>query len=120
MTRVLRSKTLTVSIECPPGHVYGFVSSPENLPTWATAFCRSVRKSEGQWTRARDRPNDRGGRGDGADPPPGRSGRRSNLPRSPGASREVRADEVAGLATRLPAAIPLARPQLEGACQGGQ
>ncbi len=49
MTRVLRSKTLSVSIACPPGHVYGFVSNPENLPKWATAFCRSVRKSEGEW-----------------------------------------------------------------------
>lgn len=45
----LRSKTLTVSIECPPGRVYAFVSNPENLPKWATAFCQSVRRSEGDW-----------------------------------------------------------------------
>src|SRR3989304_8763670 len=45
----LRSKTLTVSIECPPGRAYAFVSNPENLPKWATAFCRSVRRSEGDW-----------------------------------------------------------------------
>lgn len=50
MTAVLRSKTLSVSIECPPRDVYGFVSNPENLPKWATAFCRSVRKSAGEWT----------------------------------------------------------------------
>jgi hypothetical protein len=49
MTPALRSKTLSVSIECPPRDVYGFVSNPENLPKWATAFCRSVRKSEGEW-----------------------------------------------------------------------
>jgi hypothetical protein len=49
MTGVLRSKTLTVSIACPPGRVYEFVSNPENFPKWATAFCRSVRKSEGEW-----------------------------------------------------------------------
>jgi hypothetical protein len=49
VTRVLRAKTLSVSIECPPGRAYGFVSNPENLPKWATAFCRSVRKSEGEW-----------------------------------------------------------------------
>jgi Polyketide cyclase / dehydrase and lipid transport len=45
----LRSKTLSVSVECSPGHVYEFVSNPENLPKWARAFCRSVRRSEGDW-----------------------------------------------------------------------
>ncbi|MGH2373928.1 MAG: SRPBCC family protein [bacterium] len=49
MTGVLRAKTLSVSIACPPGRVYGFVSNPENLPKWGTAFCRSVRKSKGEW-----------------------------------------------------------------------
>lgn len=49
MASVLRSKTLSVSIECPPRRVYEFVSNPENLPKWATAFCRSVRKSESGW-----------------------------------------------------------------------
>jgi hypothetical protein len=45
----LRSQTLSVSVECSPGHVYEFVSNPENLPKWARAFCRSVRRSEGDW-----------------------------------------------------------------------
>ena len=49
MAAVLKSKTLSVSIECPPRDVYRFVSNPENLPKWATAFCRSVSKSEGEW-----------------------------------------------------------------------
>lgn len=49
MASVLRSKTLSVSIACPPRRVYEFVSNPENLPRWATAFCRSVRKSKGEW-----------------------------------------------------------------------
>lgn len=49
MAPVLRSRTLSVSIDRPPGHVYGFVSNPENLPRWATGLCRSVRRSEGQW-----------------------------------------------------------------------
>ncbi len=49
MAPVLRSKTLSVSIECPPTDVYGFVSNPENLPKWATGFCRSVRKVKGEW-----------------------------------------------------------------------
>lgn len=49
MTRVLQSKTLTVSIESQPKDVYGFVSDPGNLPKWATAFCQSVRRSDGEW-----------------------------------------------------------------------
>lgn len=49
MAAVLRSKTLSVSIACPPGRVYEFVLNPENLPRWATGFCRSVRKSEDGW-----------------------------------------------------------------------
>jgi hypothetical protein len=43
------SRTLSVSINCPPGEVYRFVSNPENLPKWATAFCTSVRKSNADW-----------------------------------------------------------------------
>ena len=49
MTRVLGSRTLSASIDCPPGRVYEFVANPENLPRWATAFCRSVRRSEAGW-----------------------------------------------------------------------
>lgn len=49
MARVLRSKTLSVSIERPPREVYGFVSNPENLPKWAAGLCRSVKKSKGGW-----------------------------------------------------------------------
>ena len=43
------SRTLSVSIGCHPGKVYEFVSNPENLPKWATAFCKSVRKSNADW-----------------------------------------------------------------------
>ncbi|MFC4766349.1 SRPBCC family protein [Effusibacillus consociatus] len=46
---VANSKTLGVSIECPPEKVYEFISDPENLPKWATAFCKSVTKSDGEW-----------------------------------------------------------------------
>ncbi len=49
MAPVLKSKTLSVSIECPPGKAYEFISNPENLPKWAMAFCRSVRKSNTEW-----------------------------------------------------------------------
>lgn len=49
MSPLLKSKTLSVSIERPPDDVYGFVANPENLPRWATAFCRSVSRSGGRW-----------------------------------------------------------------------
>ena len=43
------SKTLSVTIRRPPDMVYAFVSNPENLPQWATAFCLSARKTDGEW-----------------------------------------------------------------------
>lgn len=46
---VLNARTLSVSIECPPGRVYEFVSNPENLPRWAAGLGRSVRRSDGDW-----------------------------------------------------------------------
>lgn len=44
-----QSRTLSVSIACPPAEVYSFVSNPENLPRWAAGLCLSVRKSNGNW-----------------------------------------------------------------------
>ncbi len=49
MSDLLKSSTLNVSIACPPAIVYEFVSNPENLPNWATAFCKSVRRSADGW-----------------------------------------------------------------------
>ena len=49
MSTTLAARTLTVSIDSPPDEVYGFVSSPENLPRWATAFCRSIRRADSGW-----------------------------------------------------------------------
>ena len=46
---IFASRTLSVSIDCHPAKVYGYVSDPENLPTWATGLCRSVRKSDAGW-----------------------------------------------------------------------
>ena len=46
---VFTSRTLSVSINCHPSRVYGFVSTPENLPKWATGLCKSVRKSNTDW-----------------------------------------------------------------------
>ena len=45
----LKSKTLTVSVKCEPQKACRFVTNPENLPKWATAFCKSVRKEKEEW-----------------------------------------------------------------------
>ncbi len=49
MAALLKSRTLSVAINCDPGRVYEFVSKPENLPKWAKMFCRSIKKSNGGW-----------------------------------------------------------------------
>lgn len=46
---MMKSRTVSVGINCEPGRVYEFVSNPENLPKWATAFCRSVKRANGEW-----------------------------------------------------------------------
>ncbi len=43
------SRTVTVTIERPPAIVVDFARDPGNLPRWATAFCRSVRKTPDGW-----------------------------------------------------------------------
>jgi len=43
------SRTVSVSIDCPPSHVYDFVADPENLPTWAAGLGRSVSKVNEEW-----------------------------------------------------------------------
>lgn len=49
MATLYASRTLSVSIDCDPGKVYGFVSNHENLPKWATGLCKSVRKANADW-----------------------------------------------------------------------
>ena len=49
MSATAAARTLTVSIDCPADQVYGFGSDPQNLPQWATAFCRSIRRSDSGW-----------------------------------------------------------------------
>ncbi len=46
---LLKSRTVSVSINCDPTTVYAFVSNPENLPKWATTFCRSIKQLNGEW-----------------------------------------------------------------------
>lgn len=49
MATMFASRTLSVSIGCPPSKVYEFVSNPENLPKWAKGLGKSVRKADGDW-----------------------------------------------------------------------
>ncbi len=49
MATMLSSKTLSISIACPPGKVYEFVSNPENLPKWAKGLGTSARKHGADW-----------------------------------------------------------------------
>jgi hypothetical protein len=43
------SQTLSVYIESHPDKVNEFVSTPENLPRWATTFVKSLKKVNGEW-----------------------------------------------------------------------
>jgi uncharacterized protein YndB with AHSA1/START domain len=49
MTETFPTKTLTISIQCPPEQVYAFVSNPERLPHWATGLCKAVRRVDEDW-----------------------------------------------------------------------
>jgi hypothetical protein len=46
---IVESRTLSVSIARHPDEVYAFVLNPENLPQWAPAFCKSVRRAGAAW-----------------------------------------------------------------------
>jgi carbon monoxide dehydrogenase subunit G len=46
---VFPSRTLSVTIDCPPAKVYAFVSNPENLPQWAGGLSKSIKQSNGEW-----------------------------------------------------------------------
>lgn len=47
---LMHSVTFNVTIARQPQAVYDFVADLNNLPRWATAFCRSVKKDGGRWT----------------------------------------------------------------------
>lgn len=49
MTSLSRSRTLTVSIDCPPERVHAFASNPENFPKWASSFVKSVKRVGTEW-----------------------------------------------------------------------
>ena len=46
---LLKSRTLSVSINSEPKAVYEFVLNLENLPKWAKMFCRSIKLLNGEW-----------------------------------------------------------------------
>src|SRR3989338_1938234 len=45
----MKSKTVTISINCNPKKAYEVVSNLENRPKWAKTFCRSIKKANGEW-----------------------------------------------------------------------
>lgn len=49
MSSTHESTTLTVRIDRPPRDVFNYVRNPENLPRWATSFCRSAHRLAGEW-----------------------------------------------------------------------
>ena len=49
MESIFETKTLSVTINRDIDIVYRFISSPKNLPLWAKAFCKSVRKFRTNW-----------------------------------------------------------------------
>ena len=46
---LLKSRTLSISINSKPKTVYEFVLNLENLPKWAKMFCRSIKLLNGEW-----------------------------------------------------------------------
>lgn len=44
-----KSTTLSISIQCEPKKVYAFMADPTHLPLWGKTFCRSVKKTDGEW-----------------------------------------------------------------------
>ncbi|HVK95364.1 MAG TPA: SRPBCC family protein [Noviherbaspirillum sp.] len=46
---MLPTRTISVSIACPPARVYDFIRDARTLPRWATAFCKSVVPDGGNW-----------------------------------------------------------------------
>ena len=46
---LLKSKTLSVSINSKPKTIYEFVLNLENFPKWAKMACRSIKLLNGEW-----------------------------------------------------------------------
>jgi len=46
---MMQSKTITISINSSAEKVYEFVFNLENFPKWARTFCKTIKKSNGEW-----------------------------------------------------------------------
>jgi uncharacterized membrane protein len=46
---LLKSRSLSISIDRDPRTVYEFVSNLENLPKWASKAFQSIKYVEGEW-----------------------------------------------------------------------
>ena len=44
-----KSNHISVSINCPAGRVYEFISNPLNLPKWASGLSASIKNINGEW-----------------------------------------------------------------------
>lgn len=49
MATISDARILSISIERAAHDAYEFLANPENLPKWATQFCKAVRKDGDQW-----------------------------------------------------------------------
>ena len=44
----MRTNTHTLELSAPKNKVFGFLSDIENLPKWATQFCKQLKKEKGR------------------------------------------------------------------------
>lgn len=45
----MHTKTHTARFDAPCAHVFAYLADAENLPKWATGFCKSLRKQGGDY-----------------------------------------------------------------------
>jgi hypothetical protein len=46
---LMKSRSLSISINCDPRTVYEFVFNLENLPKWASKAFQSIKRVDGEW-----------------------------------------------------------------------
>ena len=45
----MKNRTVTITVAASYDEVFRFLANPENLPTWALSFCKSIRKESESW-----------------------------------------------------------------------
>ena len=45
----MKAKTYSTTIACDPKKAFDFIAQPENLPRWATGFCRKIVRDAQHW-----------------------------------------------------------------------